>query len=332
MNTRTIISAFAAAFILASCDNQTDGYSIKGQINSESGTVYLQTFRNKMFFITDSATITNGTFSFKGKIEHPDLYGITTNRNESFSPYYIFLENSDITVNIDTANRRSFKVEGSPTNDLFVDYQRASRNRSFSLDSFIAANPASIVAAYVLYRDFSYRLNKDEIEHYIGQFDPSLHKTQYVEALRELEATLDRIAIGRKAPDFTLENPDGEPVSLYSRLGRSYVLVDFWAAWCGPCRRENPHVVEAYNTFKDKGFDVFGVSLDHNKEAWVKAIENDRLAWTQVSDLKFWDSAAAQLYGVRAIPSNFLIDKDGIIVAKNLRGDALDEKLKEYYQ
>src|SRR5690606_31430035 len=119
-----------------------------------------------------------------------------------------------------------------------------------------------------------------------------------------------------------------QPVKLSDHKGK-YLLVDFWASWCGPCRRENPNLVKAWQKYKDKGFDVFGVSLDRKKENWVKAIKDDQLTWTQVSDLKFWNSEAAKLYGVRAIPSNVLLSPDGTIIAKNLTGEALHSKLEQ---
>ena len=118
-------------------------------------------------------------------------------------------------------------------------------------------------------------------------------------------------------------------MSLYSRVGAKLLLVDFWAAWCGPCRQENPNVVKVYNEFNKKGFDVFGVSLDRTKDAWVKAIADDKLTWTHVSDLQYWNSAAAQLYAVSAIPANFLLDENGVIVGRNLREQALYNKVKE---
>ncbi len=133
---------------------------------------------------------------------------------------------------------------------------------------------------------------------------------------------------GSMAPDFSLPKADGTPFSL-SKLRGKYVLVDFWASWCGPCRKENPQVVALYNKYKDKGFEILGVSLDEDKEAWLKAIEKDRLTWIHVSDLKGWQNEAARLYNVNAIPMTYLIDPDGVIIAKGLRGPALEAKLQE---
>jgi peroxiredoxin len=296
----------------------------------ESGLIYLQDFHNKMFAIIDSAVIENGTFSFSGSLERPDLFGLTLDKEETFSPYYIFLENSPIHVKIDVEDSYRAEVTGSSVNDLFTAYQQAARSdEGFKIDSFIAANPASIVSAYVLYRDFSYRLSKEEIDSYVQLLDSSLYDTQYVQVLNELSALLEKIALGKPAPDFSLPDPEGQTVSLSDRLGKGYVLLDFWASWCGPCRRENPTIVKVYKEYKDKGFDVFSVSLDKTHEAWLKGIEEDQLTWTHVSDILFWDSAPAKLYGIRAIPANFLLDKDGLIIAKNLRGEELGKKLAE---
>jgi peroxiredoxin len=154
---------------------------------------------------------------------------------------------------------------------------------------------------------------------------PNYHYTKdFAELLEKIKVT----AIGQTAPEINLPNPNGELVKLSSLRGK-YVLVDFWAKWCGPCRHENPNVVRAYHKFKSKGFEIYSVSLDRTKDDWLKAIKEDGLDWTHVSDLKYWNSVAAKDYNITGIPFSILLDKDGKIIAKNLRGSALDQKLTE---
>jgi peroxiredoxin len=150
---------------------------------------------------------------------------------------------------------------------------------------------------------------------------------QIAEAERKT-AAMAKLKPGSIAPDIELPNPEGKNVALSSLRGK-VVLIDFWASWCKPCRVENPNVVKMYNEYRGQGFEIFGVSLDRDKDKWVQAIKQDGLTWPQVSDLQFWNSAAAQLYNVSSIPHTVLIDREGKIIANGLRGRALEEKVKE---
>jgi len=170
----------------------------------------------------------------------------------------------------------------------------------------------------------------NELEDAANSTDKSIANNKFVKLLKGRVATLKRVQVGQPFIDITQADPKGNPVSLSSVVkNNKYVLVDFWASWCQPCRRENPNVVVAYQKYHDKGFTVFGVSFDNRKDDWIKAIQDDGLAWTQVSDIKGWGNAAGKLYGIQSIPQNVLIGPDDKIIARNIRGEALQNKLKE---
>ncbi|WP_343701572.1 TlpA disulfide reductase family protein [Chitinophaga sp.] len=218
--------------------------------------------------------------------------------------------------------------------DFIASLQNRSKQyyeeRKTILKKFYETHTGTIVGLDALKEFAGSTPDYSEIQPLFAKLAPEVRNSKsgvsYAERLEKVKA----VGIGQVAPAFTQNDPDGKPVSLASFRGK-YVLIDFWASWCGPCRAENPHVVKAYNEFKDKNFTILGVSLDRpdDKDKWLQAIQDDNLAWTQVSDLAYWKNEAAQLYAVSSIPQNFLLDPNGVIVAKNLRGEALQKKLAE---
>jgi thiol-disulfide isomerase/thioredoxin len=319
------ITVFLALCLGLTCvQAQESNLQLKGTVtDTVAQYVYLQKFNNKMFKTIDSVKVKDGSFSFNTKVKTPELYGLSV--NTANSPLYIFLENKPITVKLSTKKYYSTSVvEGSESQNLFDVYRKT---KDIEISKFIAEHPKSIVSAYVLYRNWSYRLTPEEITANIALLDKIQQNSVYAKELKELVTVLDGLAVGKKAPDFTANSPEGIPIRLSENL-KGYTLIDFWASWCGPCRKENPNVVAAYKEFHGKGFNIIGVSLDKKKENWIKGIKDDNLDWQQVSDLKFWNSEIAKLYGIRAIPGNYLIDSKGLIVAKNLQGEELKITLK----
>lgn len=360
---KKVIYLFIGA-VLMSCSSKPH-YTVKGNIaGSDSITFYLQKREAGKTVSIDSAVSRKGIFTMKGgAVDYPQMVQLVAGNTRKRTSFY--LENSDITVkgSLDSLFKatvtgsktqdeyRSFVDSNKPLSDLYsktvVKYQAASQSGDVAnlatlekqLDSiqtemtnlqknFVRNNPASYVTPSILV-GLSYEMEASEIESMVNGLDTTIADLPQIKSLKERVAVMKSVSVGQKAPDFTMDDVNGNPVSLYSKIGSKLLLIDFWAAWCNPCRQENPNVVKVYNEFHKKGFDIFGVSLDQKKEAWVKAISDDKLTWTEVSDLQYWNSAAAKLYAVNSIPANFLLDETGKIIAKNLRGEELYNKVNE---
>lgn len=361
---KKIIFLFMATVLIAACSSEPH-YTIIGKIaGSDSITFLLQKRESGKILTIDSAVSKKGSFKMKGgKVDYPEMVQLVAKDKRMRTSFYI--ENSEITITGKLDSLFNARITGSKTQDeyqsfidsnkslseryskTYVEYQSASstgntarvaelekeaeviQNEMTALQkNFVKDHPASYVAPSIL-NSLSIELEANEIESYINAMDTNIAKIPVIKNLKERVAVMKAVAVGQKAPDFTMNDVNGNPITLYSKVGSKLLLVDFWAAWCGPCRQENPNVVKVYNEFKKKGFDVFGVSLDQKKEDWLKAIADDKLTWTHVSDLQYWNNAAAKMYAVNAIPANFLLDETGTIIGRNIRGEALYNKVNE---
>ncbi len=333
-------------------------YAILGKVTGlDTGMIYINHRQTKL---SDSAALDHGYFTFKGKADTAEMCTITLGEQSK----RFFLENGKIAMLIKKDSLPYALISGTRTQDEYNYFQdqlsktvtdqmsivdkaydlankRKNQKAMDSLDKiyngldleqkqlvmdFTKANPRSIVAAFEIYSNFSYNPRLGQLDSLYQQLDTTVRISFYGRLLQDLIDKTKLTAIGNPAPDFTSNDVNDKPVTLSSFKGK-YILVDFWASWCGPCRLENPNIVKAYHKYHDKGFGIFGVSLDDTKSDWIQAIKKDGLDWTQVSDLKGWKAAAVSLYGVNGIPMNYLLDKNGIIVAKGLRGEELDIKL-----
>ena len=325
--TNVCMAGALAVLALSSCSEEKKGYVIDGQVTDvKEGMMYLKKYVDKTFVDVDSAAIVDGKFKFEGVAPEALAHGLTT-RKESNRPMVFFLDNDAMKVTLNESGKE-LDITGSPANEVFMQNAKITRSKGYSLDSLLAAHPASAVSAYFVVKDFAYKLDLEGMKAVRAKFDASLDGTEYVKQIESMIARMEKVQVGSEAPDFTLPDVDGNPVSLSSFRGK-YVLVDFWAAWCPDCRKENPNIVAAWEKYKDKNFAVLGVSLDRKRDQWLAAIEKDGLKWTQVSDLKYWSSDAAVLYCIRWIPMSFLIDPEGKIVSVGLEGEELHNKLEE---
>lgn len=304
------------------------------------------------------AKFSKGEFVLKGELKEPMILNINMGDKKSLMT---FLDNSSVKVTGDISQLKEIKLTGSGLHNDFADfkktfdplfeklmkmnqqYQQGLRTDSLvvsmnaardeiqkEIDQFIEKRKSSAVSAFLIAATI--QLNDDIFvtEKRLNSLKPTALENMYGIYLKETVAEGKINAVGSVAMDFTQADTSGNPVSLSSFRGK-YVLLDFWASWCGPCRQENPNVVANFKKFSAKNFTVLGVSLDRpgQKDKWLQAIYKDNLTWTHVSDLQFWNNAVAQQYRVQGIPKNWLIGPDGKVIAKDLRGPALEQKLCE---
>jgi peroxiredoxin len=289
-----------------------------------------------------TTVLTANKFSFKGKVERPEFKIILFTRQP---PYItVFMDNSDIYITGDKATIDKAKVTGSESHTAFEKFNNSlepyqsvfaeggeydSAKTAIAMDiirDFVHTHTASAITPLAIVRFNQIADDILKTEELYNLLDTSIKASAMGQYIARLIADDKINGTGTVLPDFAQPDTSGVPVSLSSLRG-NYVLVDFWASWCGPCRQENPNLVAAYNKYKSKKFTVLGVSLDKTKQAWIDAIQMDALTWTHISDLQGWSNSVAQQFQIFSIPQNYLIDPDGKVVGKNLRGAALERKL-----
>ena len=359
--------AGAALMIFNACQNkeQVPQYNISGSIeNIDDTNIYLARLKGNDAEYLDTAQLVTGKFEMTGSLDEPEnLYILVGDEEHYFNAFfsndkimitanYDSLKNADIKGAPYQTELDQFEESLKPLNDqkegVFKGYKEAQKNEDQAeMDKYDAMwdeldeeeknaivnygiiNPMSPVAPYLVRRKI-YVFDLDDLEKMDTVYDASLNNSPYLIYLRERIAGLKLVAVGKHYTDFAMPDTNENEISISDQNGL-YRLVDFWASWCGPCRDENPNLVNMYNKYKDSNFTIIGVSFDTKGDRWKKAIVDDELNWAQMSDLKGWGSAAGKIYMINSIPSNILIDPDGTIIEKNLRGEALRTKLAELF-
>ena len=354
---KLLLSIVAASMTLAACNAQS-GYKVTGTVEGmPDGKAIIATVNGSSLDTLAKADVKNGSFEFTGNVSEPTGAYIMVIGQRGAIPF--MLENANITVNAGQAGLTVTGSEGQKIYDQFMAINTTTQQEAMKLQQeyqaangdqakmqavqeayaklmtdaqaketeLIKANPDSYVSTFVIVSSMG-QMEYEQLKERYNLLGEKAKARAHGKAIAAQIAKLESTAIGQIAPNFTITTPEGESISLYDIKGK-VKLIDFWASWCGPCRGENPHVVEIYKEYHPKGLEIFGVSLDNNKEAWVKAIADDGLVWKHGSDLKGWQSAPAQLYSVSGIPHTVLLDENNKIIAKNLRGDELKQKIAE---
>ena len=327
----------------AKVERSSEGYKIVATVSGypDSTVVDLLNGNNRM--PENTALVIGGKFTLVGKVEYPDFKLLSFAKSTSYIP--MFLDNSNMTLEAQKDNFPNAVIKGSKAHDDFKEFSKVTQpyESMFQQDAvidkdaakacidvlklFVKNKPESYLSLIAIYRINQLTPNGQLMEELFKSLLPEIQSSPIGGYISQQIDEAKRNPANKVIPDFEMADVDGKMVNIKSYRGK-YVLIDFWASWCGPCRGENPNVVNAYNKYKSKNFTVLGISLDKSKEPWIEAINHDGLTWTHVSDLRGWSNAVAQQFGITSIPQNFLIDPSGVVIGKNLRGEALDAKLE----
>ena len=354
---KLLLSIVAASMTLAACNAQS-GYKVTGTVEGmPDGKAIIATVNGSSLDTLAKADVKNGSFEFTGNVSEPTGAYIMVIGQRGAIPF--MLENANITVNAGQAGLTVTGSEGQKIYDQFMAINATAQQEAMKLQQeyqaangdqakmqavqeayaklmtdaqaketeLIKANPDSYVSTFVIVSGMG-QMEYEQLKERYNLLGEKAKASAQGKAIAAQIAKLESTAIGQIAPNFTITTPEGESISLYDIKGK-VKLIDFWASWCGPCRGENPHVVEIYKEYHPKGLEIFGVSLDNNKEKWVEAIEKDGLIWKHGSDLKGWQAEPAKLFSITSIPATLLLDENNKIIAKNLRGEELKQKVAE---